>query len=115
MAYTVGRFWIEAMREDPAHVFLGMRVNNWTSILVFLAALIYFVRVRGPQERLLVTESGEVKVVTDDSPAPPDGAAAAGPVADGPAPGGSAAEGAAADGPDTGGSVDADSPPAGGS
>jgi len=49
MAYTVGRFWVEALREDEANHFLGMRLNNWTSIVVFLGALIYFYRVRGPQ------------------------------------------------------------------
>ena len=50
MAYTVGRFWIEMLRIDEANHILGMRLNDWTSILVFLGALIYFVRVRGPQE-----------------------------------------------------------------
>jgi prolipoprotein diacylglyceryl transferase len=49
MAYTVGRFWVEALREDEANHFLGMRLNNWTSIVVFLAAAAYFYRVRGPQ------------------------------------------------------------------
>jgi prolipoprotein diacylglyceryl transferase len=77
MAYTVGRFWIEAMRTDTAHHILGMRVNNWTSIIVFVGALIYFLRVRGPQEHLLVTENGEVRVV----PAP-DGSAPAEPAAE---------------------------------
>ncbi|MCW2640405.1 MAG: prolipoprotein diacylglyceryl transferase, partial [Dactylosporangium sp.] len=62
MAYTVGRFWIEAMRDDTAHHFLGMRLNNWTSIIVFLGALVYFLRVRGPQERLVATETGEFEV-----------------------------------------------------
>jgi prolipoprotein diacylglyceryl transferase len=91
MAYTVGRFWIEAMRDDVAHHFLGMRINNWTSIIVFLGALVYFLRVRGPQEHLVATETGEFEVrpvdgaastptVTDsqastDSQAPGDGAA----------------------------------------
>jgi hypothetical protein len=63
MAYTVGRFWVEAMRDDVAHHFLGMRINNWTSIIVFLGALIYFMRVRGPQQRLVVTAEGEVEVL----------------------------------------------------
>jgi prolipoprotein diacylglyceryl transferase len=64
MGYTVGRFWIEAMRTDPAHEIAGMRVNNWVSILVFLGALIYFLRVKGPQEHLRYDESGQVTVVT---------------------------------------------------
>jgi prolipoprotein diacylglyceryl transferase len=50
--YTIGRCWIELMRTDDAtHVF-GVRINVWTSILVFLAAVTYFVlaRKRGPRE-----------------------------------------------------------------
>ncbi|PJE98485.1 prolipoprotein diacylglyceryl transferase [Streptomyces carminius] len=41
--YTVGRFWIEYLRIDEAHEFLGLRLNNWTSIAVFLAAVLYLV------------------------------------------------------------------------
>ncbi|MGW1195313.1 prolipoprotein diacylglyceryl transferase [Streptomyces sp. NPDC002536] len=42
-AYTVGRFWIEYLRVDDAHHVLGLRLNDWTSILVFLAAIAYIV------------------------------------------------------------------------
>ncbi len=38
-AYTLGRGWIEALRDDHANHLLGLRINDWTSILVFLAAL----------------------------------------------------------------------------
>ncbi|MEU2723509.1 prolipoprotein diacylglyceryl transferase [Streptomyces smyrnaeus] len=41
--YTVGRFWIEYMRVDDAHHVLGMRLNNWTAIVVFLLAVVYIV------------------------------------------------------------------------
>ena len=37
-AYTVGRFWIEALRVDDTHHILGLRLNDWTSLLVFLVA-----------------------------------------------------------------------------
>ncbi|MEU1395590.1 prolipoprotein diacylglyceryl transferase [Micromonospora zamorensis] len=53
MGYTVGRFWIELMRTDEANQILGVRLNVWTAALVFLGGLIYFVRVRGPQEFLI--------------------------------------------------------------
>ena len=43
MAYTLGRGWIEYLRIDHANHILGLRLNDWTSILVFLGALIYFV------------------------------------------------------------------------
>lgn len=50
--YTAGRFWIELMRTDEANQILGLRVNVWTSILVFAGAVAYFVlaRRRGPRE-----------------------------------------------------------------
>jgi prolipoprotein diacylglyceryl transferase len=42
-AYCVGRFWIEYMRVDEAHHFLGLRLNGWTAIVVFLLAVLYIV------------------------------------------------------------------------
>ncbi|MFH9818575.1 prolipoprotein diacylglyceryl transferase [Streptomyces sp. NPDC017230] len=41
-AYTAGRFWIEYLRIDEAHHFLGLRLNDWTSIILFTAAVAYF-------------------------------------------------------------------------
>lgn len=64
MAYTAGRVWIEAMRTDPAEQILGLRLNVWTSLLVFLGALVYFVRRRGPREYLL-PEGDRFRVVTE--------------------------------------------------
>lgn len=43
MLYTVGRLWIELLRIDTASIVLGLRVNVWTSVLVFAGALAYFV------------------------------------------------------------------------
>jgi prolipoprotein diacylglyceryl transferase len=42
-AYTAGRFWIEGLRVDPAHVVLGLRLNQWVSLAVFVAAVGYLV------------------------------------------------------------------------
>ena len=42
-AYTVGRAWVEALRIDHANHFLGLRLNDWTSLLVFLAAVAFLV------------------------------------------------------------------------
>ncbi|WP_091320508.1 prolipoprotein diacylglyceryl transferase [Micromonospora chersina] len=53
MGYTAGRFWIELMRTDEANHILGVRLNVWTAALVFLGALVYFLRVRGPREYLI--------------------------------------------------------------
>ncbi|MCI3154799.1 MULTISPECIES: prolipoprotein diacylglyceryl transferase [Streptomyces] len=41
--YCAGRFWIEYMRVDEAHHILGLRLNNWTAVLVFLLAVLYIV------------------------------------------------------------------------
>jgi prolipoprotein diacylglyceryl transferase len=43
MLYTAGRGWIEALRIDDAHRFFGLRLNDWTSLIVFAAAAVYFV------------------------------------------------------------------------
>lgn len=42
-AYCVGRGWIEYMRVDEAHHILGLRLNVWTSIVVFVLAVVYLV------------------------------------------------------------------------
>ena len=43
MAYTLGRVWIEMLRIDDATHVLGLRLNVWTSIVVFLGGLVAFV------------------------------------------------------------------------
>jgi prolipoprotein diacylglyceryl transferase len=42
-AYTAGRGWIEALRVDEAHHILGLRLNDWVSIVIFVAAVSYLV------------------------------------------------------------------------
>jgi prolipoprotein diacylglyceryl transferase len=44
MGYTAGRVWIEYLRIDTVQMsnVFGLRLNVWTSILVFLAAAAYF-------------------------------------------------------------------------
>ena len=44
MGYTAGRGWIEALRSDHANHILGLRLNDWTSIIVFLGGLAWFLR-----------------------------------------------------------------------
>jgi len=51
MAYTVGRLWVEFLRVDQANHILGLRLNVWTSMVVFLGALVLFVTRRGPREQ----------------------------------------------------------------
>ncbi|MEU8027037.1 prolipoprotein diacylglyceryl transferase [Streptomyces sp. NPDC049099] len=42
-AYCAGRSWIEYMRVDDAHHILGVRLNVWTALIVFLLAVTYLV------------------------------------------------------------------------
>ncbi|MEU1114874.1 MULTISPECIES: prolipoprotein diacylglyceryl transferase [unclassified Streptomyces] len=42
-SYCAGRGWIEYMRVDDAHHVLGLRLNVWTAIVVFLLAVAYLV------------------------------------------------------------------------
>lgn len=42
-AYCAGRAWIEYMRVDEAHHILGLRLNVWTALIVFVLAVAYFV------------------------------------------------------------------------
>ena len=61
--YTVGRGWIEALRIDPAREVLGLRINLWTSAIVFIGAVAYFVisaRVRPGREAQVEPRDGEV-------------------------------------------------------
>ena len=56
MLYTLGRGWIEYLRIDDAETVLGVRLNVWTSALVFLLALYFFVKIgrrtRGQEEQI---------------------------------------------------------------
>ncbi|MET7989458.1 prolipoprotein diacylglyceryl transferase [Amycolatopsis sp. NPDC005232] len=50
--YTLGRCWIELMRTDTANHILGLRVNVWVAILVFLGAVTFMIlaKKKGPRE-----------------------------------------------------------------
>ena len=39
--YAVGRLWVELVRIDTATEIVGIRVNVWMSIAVFVATLVY--------------------------------------------------------------------------
>ena len=52
VGYFTGRVWIEGLRIDPAHVIGPLRLNQWVSIGVVLAAVGYLVvdRQRAPEK-----------------------------------------------------------------
>lgn len=70
--YTAGRLWIEALRVDQANHILGVRLNIWTSGLVFLAAVGYLVLARGRGRE----DSGEPPAEHRQGPASDAGATA---------------------------------------
>lgn len=84
MAYTLGRAWIEMLRIDDAHTLGGLRLNVWTSLLVFAVGAALFViagrlgrssRVEAPAgERNEQDENGEENCVNEEAQASSDGA-----------------------------------------
>jgi prolipoprotein diacylglyceryl transferase len=69
-AYTVGRFWIEALRVDAANQVLGVRLNVLTSVVVFTGAMTYLVvstRLRPGREELGPTQSRGTTASGDSS------------------------------------------------
>jgi prolipoprotein diacylglyceryl transferase len=56
MLYTAGRVWIESLRIDTVNHLGPFRLNVWTSIVVFVLALIYFVAATRLARR---TQTGE--------------------------------------------------------
>jgi prolipoprotein diacylglyceryl transferase len=47
--YTLGRVWVEALRVDTVNHVLGLRLNTWTSALVFAVAVAVLWRGRRPR------------------------------------------------------------------
>ena len=61
VAYTAGRAWIEALRVDHANHFLGLRLNDWVSLALFLGAAAYLILSRRP-----APADGAATVTPDD-------------------------------------------------
>lgn len=48
--YTLMRFFIEGLRIDPARDLGGWRLNQWTSVVVFVFAVGFIVKLRGARQ-----------------------------------------------------------------
>jgi prolipoprotein diacylglyceryl transferase len=44
--YSFARIWEELLRIDPAHRILGMRLNFWVALALFIAGVAWFVRIQ---------------------------------------------------------------------
>ncbi|WLQ43626.1 prolipoprotein diacylglyceryl transferase [Streptomyces laculatispora] len=67
-SYCAGRAWIEYMRVDEAHHILGLRLNVWTALIVFVLAVIYIVisaKVRPGREEVVEPEAVDAGGVED--------------------------------------------------
>ncbi len=56
--YTFGRFWIEALRIDPANHVGGFRINNVVALVVFVAALLFFAALLSRRPGVMVLPFG---------------------------------------------------------
>ena len=66
-AYTLGRGAIEALRVDHANHVLGLRLNDWTSLIVFVAAVTVLC---WPRHSPAETPAARVEHTTSDGPPP---------------------------------------------
>jgi prolipoprotein diacylglyceryl transferase len=74
MAYCVGRCWIEYLRVDTANHLFGIRLNVFTSVVLFLLALAFFVvsARRHPGREVVVQQGGaEPAIEPPEPPEPP--------------------------------------------
>jgi prolipoprotein diacylglyceryl transferase len=108
MAYTAGRIWIEMLRIDDANKIFGVRLNVFTSILVFAGALAYFLLVRGPRAYVVPEDAPE----TEAEAAALAAAAEPAPTADGATPDAATSDSGAGEGAEPG--VTSDRPAAAG-
>ena len=83
MVYTAGRAWIEMLRIDDAETVLGLRLNVWTSLLVFILGAVGLLLSsrRGPSDTITRegsesgTEHGAEKAASADESADDAGSA----------------------------------------
>lgn len=57
--YTLGRVWVEALRIDHANHILGLRLNVWTSIIIFAGAVAFLILGRGGPEPIIADSAGD--------------------------------------------------------
>ena len=63
VGYSIGRFWVEGLRIDPANQGGGLRLNQWTAIVFGVGALLYLLidsRRPAPAVETAAAEAGSV-------------------------------------------------------
>ena len=72
MLYCAGRFWIEALRIDTVNEIGGFRLNNYTALIGFVVALVWFIwliRNRPGREEIVEGIGLSAESVAEDSAA----------------------------------------------
>ena len=72
MLYCAGRFWIEALRIDTVNEIGGFRLNNYTALIGFVVALLWFIwliRNRPGREEIVEGVGLSAESVAEDSKA----------------------------------------------
>lgn len=71
IGYFAGRFWIEGLRIDPANSGGGLRLNQWVSLFVVLAAVSFLLidRHRHRNDPLTVPDDVSAEPESGDQPA----------------------------------------------
>jgi prolipoprotein diacylglyceryl transferase len=67
--YCFGRFFEELIRIDPAHHFLGLRINAWVSIVLFVASTAFFIWWQFIRDETAPGEPGKPRATTPAGPA----------------------------------------------
>ncbi|WP_020388810.1 prolipoprotein diacylglyceryl transferase [Kribbella catacumbae] len=78
--YTAGRAWIENLRIDTVNEFAGLRLNVWTSIILFILAVAFFIlsaRLKPGQEDISTAPADTTPADTTPADTTPSDAAAA--------------------------------------
>lgn len=69
-AYCVGRFWVELLRDDTATHIAGIRVNSFTSVFVFIGAVVYVLLApKGREDPASLAGKSEAAETEEESPA----------------------------------------------
>ena len=75
--YCIGRFWIELLRDDAATHIAGIRINSFTSMFVFIGAVVYLILApKGREDPASLSGSAADRLVPDSVEELEEGAAA---------------------------------------
>ena len=66
IGYGIGRFWIEGLRIDPAKEGGGLRLNQWTAIVLVVGGLAYLVFARIQLSRAALGRSAGDQLPSDE-------------------------------------------------